>query len=109
MPHIRIRALDETAVASLSKSLAKTLAPMMNTSEDNLTFERLETKFFRDGVATEGDPMIEVAWFDRGQETKDACAMKITELVRPLTSSEYVAVVFTAIAKTDYYENGSHF
>lgn len=56
-----------------------------------------------------GDPMIEIHWFDRGQEMKATTAKKITEQVRGLTNSEYIAVVFFDLPKSDYFENGSHF
>lgn len=109
MPHIRIRSLSESAVASLSRDLPKTLAPLMKTTEDNFTVELIGTRFFSQGVVVDGDPMIEVQWFDRGQEIQDACAAEITFLVRPHTKSEFIAVVFTSLPKTAYYENGTHF
>jgi hypothetical protein len=109
MPHIRIRSLNEAAVASLSQELPKTLAPLMKTPEDNFTVELIGTRFFSQGKVVEGDPMIEVQWFDRGQDTQDMCAAEITNLVRPHTKSEFIAVVFTSLPKTAYYENGTHF
>ncbi|MES2962420.1 MAG: DUF1904 domain-containing protein [Bdellovibrionota bacterium] len=109
MPHIRIRSLSEAAVATLSRELPKTLAPLMSTPEDNFTVELIGTTFYSQGKIVEGDPMIEVQWFDRGQATQDACAAEITFLVRQHTKSEFIAVVFTALPKTSYYENGTHF
>jgi phenylpyruvate tautomerase PptA (4-oxalocrotonate tautomerase family) len=109
MPHIRIRAIPETAVQKLSLELPHELSKLLQTPFDNFTVEKITTQFYKDGDRTEGDPMIEVLWFDRGQEMKNKCAQKITELVRKQIQSEYIAVVFTAIPKDSYFENGEHF
>lgn len=112
MPHLRIRALSDSAVAALSVSLPSELAKILNTTEDNFTIEKITTTFYRGGeVVVEGqaDPMIEFLWFDRGAEIRDTAAKKVTELVRPLTKSEYIAVVFQSLPKDNYYENGVPF
>ena len=109
MPHVRVRSLSETAVATLSREIPKSLAPLMGTTEDNFTVELVATKFFAAGGPVEGDPMLEVLWFDRGQEVQDRCASELTKLVKPHTKSQYIAVVFSALPKTAYYENGNHF
>lgn len=112
MPHIRIRAMTEVDVKNLSQTLPKELSALMNTPEDNFTVERLPTVFYRNGAVVadrEGDPMIEVHWFDRGAEMKQAAANKVTELVRNVSKSEYIAVVFFDLPKANYFENGKHF
>ena len=109
MPHIRIRALDETVVQKLSAELPEALAPLLETPLDNFSVEKVATQFYKDGQRTDGDPMIEVLWFDRGQELKKSCALKITELVRRHSDAEFIAVVFTNLAKESYFENGEHF
>lgn len=109
MPHIRIRALSETTVQKLSLELPKELAEMLQTSIDNFTIEKVATQFYKDGAPIEGGPMIEVLWFDRGQEMKNSCAKRITELVQKHTNADFIAVVFTALPKDSYFENGEHF
>ena len=109
MPHIRIRSLNEAAVRNLSRELPQELASVMQTSVDNFSIELVATTFFKDGKRVEGDPMIEVLWFERGQEIRDKSANIITELVRKQTPAEYISVVFSALAQESYYENGSHF
>lgn len=109
MPHIRIRSLPENTVKKLSRELPKELAQVMQTSEDNFSVELVQTAFFKNGEPVEGDPMIEVLWFGRGQEVQDASAKKITELVRRITPAEYISVVFIDLPKQSYYENGAHF
>lgn len=112
MPHIRIRSLTEDAIQDLSISLPTELAKILNTPEDNFTVEKIATTFYRQGKPlsdSEGDLMIEFLWFDRGATIRDAAAKKVTELVRPYTTSEYIAVVFTSLPQDHYYENGVKF
>jgi phenylpyruvate tautomerase PptA (4-oxalocrotonate tautomerase family) len=112
MPHLRIRALSDSAVKALSISLPPELAQILNTSEDNFTVEKIATTFYRKGEAIadeQADPMIEFSWFDRGPEVREAAAKKVTELVRPYTQSEYIAVVFQSLPQDNYFENGVPF
>lgn len=109
MPHIRIRGLSEVAVQKLSTELPKKLAEVMQTEIDNFTVEHLPTKFFKDGKSYEGDPLIEVHWFARGQPTQDASALAITEMAKAHTQSNFISVVFIDLPKQNYYENGKHF
>jgi phenylpyruvate tautomerase PptA (4-oxalocrotonate tautomerase family) len=112
MPHLRIRALPDSAVKELSLSLPEALAKILNTSEDNFTVEKIATTFYRSGEAlTEGlsDPMVEFLWFERGVDVRDAAAKKVTELVSRHTKSQFIAVVFFDLPKESYYENGVKF
>lgn len=112
MPHLRIRALSDSAVKDLSLSLPQELAKILNTPEDNFTVEKVATTFYRGGeVFADGqaDPMVEFLWFERGVEVRDAAAKKVTELVQKHTKSEFIAVVFVDLPKESYYENGVKF
>jgi phenylpyruvate tautomerase PptA (4-oxalocrotonate tautomerase family) len=112
MPHLRIRALKESAVQELSVSLPQELSKILNTAEDNFTIERIGTTFYRNGTVVaenEADPMLEFLWFDRGAEVRKLAAQKVTELIRPHTKSEYISVVFIDIPKENYFENGVSF
>lgn len=112
MPHIRIRSMADLDVKKLSEVLPKELSQLMETPEDNFTVEKIASTFYRTGEIVpdgKGGPMVEIHWFDRGQDVKIITAKKVTELVRPYTSSEYIAVVFFDLPKTNYFENGSHF
>lgn len=112
MPHLRIRSLSESAMKDLSRSLPKELAAVLGTSEDNFTIEKVATTYYRQGEVlseSEADPMVEFLWFDRGDEARKVAAKKVTELVSAYTRSEYIAVVFVALPKNHYFENGEHF
>lgn len=104
--------MTETDVKTLSQVLPKELSLLMNTPEDNFTVEKISTVFYRGGSVVpdgQGDPMIEIHWFDRGPEMKSTAAKKVTELVRGITNSEYITVLFFDLPKTNYFENGTHF
>lgn len=109
MPHLRFRSFSAEQVQKLSASMPAPLAECMETTSDNFTFELIGTQYFQSGKAAMADPMIEVLWFDRGQATQDKAALKITELAQQVVASDYLAVVFIALPKTAYYENGKHF
>lgn len=109
MPHLRMRALTPDHVASLSQTLCQPLAAAMATSEDNFTFEAIPTTFFAEGNKTNSYPFIEVLWFERPQEVQNQAARIITEQVKALTQAADVVVVFIALNRQAYYENGEHF
>lgn len=112
MPHLRIRALNDSAIKALSMTLPKEMAKILNTPEDNFTVEKIPTTFYRKGEImseAQADPMIEIFWFDRGLDIRDEAAKKVTELVRQYSDSQYIAVVFVNCPKDNYYENGVHF
>lgn len=109
MPHIRMRALSEEHVALLSQKMIKDLASLIQTGEDNFTFEKIDSQFFYGGKKIASYPFIEVLWFDRPKEVRDRAAAYITEQVRALVPKEDVAVVFQTLAPFEYYENGKHF
>lgn len=109
MPHLRFRALDSKYAAELSASLPQELAPVMQTTEDNFTFESIATDFYTAGKKSDSYPFVEVLWFARGQQVQDQSARIITERIKKLTNSVDVVVVFHALDKSAYYENGEHF
>lgn len=109
MPHIRMRSMKNANVAKLSATMVKDLAAIINTSEDNFTFEAVSSAFFSSGKETPSYPFIEVLWFSRPQEVQDRCASYICDTVKDLTNEPDVVVVFLDLNKTAYYENGKHF
>ncbi|MGE5086146.1 MAG: DUF1904 domain-containing protein [Bacillota bacterium] len=108
MPHIRFRALNSEQVATLSKTLLTDLASIIQTSEDNFTFELVQTQFFTQGQVSDGYPFVEVLWFERTPEVQQRVATLITENIKELIATD-VAVVFQPLLQTNYFENGQHF
>lgn len=109
MPHIRIRSLSSEQVQALSGKLSSELAKIIQTSEDNFTIELIQTQFYSQNEPFQSDPMVEVLWFDRGQEIQDQAARKITDILRAVAAFSFIAVVFIPLLPTNYYENGQHF
>ncbi|WP_413582064.1 DUF1904 domain-containing protein [Bdellovibrio sp. HCB288] len=109
MPHMRFRGMKAEQVANLSQTLPQQLAPAMETSEDNFSFELINTQYFTKGQSGGEYPFVEVLWFQRSQEVQDKSAMIITEKVKALFPQDDIAVIFIPLEKKNYYENGSHF
>ena len=109
MPHLRFRNIQTEHIKSLSKSLKKPLADIMKTTEDNFTFEKINSEFFEDGSSVTSYPFVEVLWFARTKEIQDASAMMITNEIKKLVPHQDVVLVFTVAENTNYYENGKHF
>lgn len=110
MPHLRFRAVEPQTVQTLSSTLLDELQPHMDCPKEDFTFEYIYTTFFYDGDVSQAYPFVEVLWFDRGQETQDAVASIITRQVRGVLGEEVdVAVIFTALEASGYYDNGDHY
>jgi hypothetical protein len=109
MPHLRFRSLESKNIAALSASLPSQLAAIMQTSEDNFTFEAVATQYFNQGQPTESYPFVEVLWFARSQQIQDESARIITDAIKILIVATDVVVVFQVLNPTAYYENGEHF
>ncbi|MGZ3772018.1 MAG: DUF1904 domain-containing protein [Bdellovibrio sp.] len=109
MPHVRFRAISADVMPELSRTLPTKLSVAINTPVDNFTMELIPTTFYANGFVDNSYPFVEVLWFQRSQEIQDECAKIITEEIKKLTSCEDVVVIFKALEKNAYYENGNHF
>ncbi|MFA0413697.1 DUF1904 domain-containing protein [Vibrio renipiscarius] len=110
MPHFRFRAVEPQLVQTLSKSLIDELQSHMNSPREDFTFEYIYTTFYHEGEVSAAYPFVEVLWFDRGQETQDTVAKIITDQVRGIIGEDInVAVIFTALNASGYYDNAQHY
>ncbi|MCQ1059433.1 DUF1904 domain-containing protein [Photobacterium sp. ZSDE20] len=111
MPHLRFRAVEFDHVKALSTKLVDYLEPLMACPREDFTLEHVSTTFIFDGEVSDAYPFVEVLWFDRGQEVQDQVAQLITEAVRAEFEEpeQDVAVIFTALTASAYYDNGSHY
>lgn len=111
MPHLRFRAVEFDHVKSLSTKLVDELEPLMVCPREDFTLEHISTTFIFDGEVSDAYPFVEVLWFDRGLDVQDKVAQSITAAVRAeLEDPELnVAVIFTALTPSAYYDNGSHY
>lgn len=83
----------------------------MDCPAEDFTFENIESTFFFRGEKGNAYPFVEVYWFDRGQDVQDKVATEITQQVRKLLGSDepYIAVIFTPLMPSRYYDNGKHY
>ncbi|MFZ5967893.1 MAG: DUF1904 domain-containing protein [Bacillota bacterium] len=108
MPQIKVRGLEIEKVKGISKELVDCLEEIIECPRDYFTIECIPSIYIMDGKTVENFPLIEVAWFDRGQEIQDGAAEAITQIIQGI-GYENVEIFFTVLEKNKYYENGKHF
>lgn len=108
MPQIKARNIKSESLCNISKGLIDELQCLLKCPRDYFTIEVVHSTFVNDGNVTDGYPYVEIAWFDRGQETQDKVAKIITSHLQK-EGYENVDVFFTLFPKNCYYENGEHF
>jgi hypothetical protein len=108
MPHLFIRGVSVDQVKTISTSLVQELAVLCACGTDNFTLEIVNSTYVYDGHEVPCHPLIEVKWFDRGQEIQDQFAKIITKRIQALEISE-VEVAFSSFQESAYYLNGKSF
>ncbi len=108
MPLLRLRAIEPNKICLMSKELVDELQQLLQCPRDYFTLEAINSIFIRDGEFAAGSPVVEVSWFDRGQEIQDKAAKIITQHVQSIGYNN-VDVIFIALDEKKYYENGIHF
>nr|WP_307992756.1 DUF1904 family protein [uncultured Niameybacter sp.] len=107
MPMLRIRGVQMSKIKQVSRELVDELATIIGCPKDYLTLECMHTTFISEGKEVDAPALVEVAWFDRGQEVQDQVAQCITKyLGEGLPCFE---VYFITLKENQYYENGQHF
>lgn len=107
MPMIKIKGIPQAEVIKESKSLIDSLVEIIECPRDYFTIELINNTFIMDGEVVESPVMIDVAWFDRGQEVQDKVATLITTHFKK--DRECLEVVFQNLEGRCYYENGEHY
>lgn len=108
MPHLFIRGITVEEVQKISRDLVQELAEICSSDTDNFTLEVVNSNFVFDGQKVKAFPLIEVKWFERGQEIQDQFAQSVTKHVHSLGIPE-VEVAFSTFLKSAYYYNGRSF
>ena len=108
MPQLKFRGVPIDKICQVSKALINSLTQVIGCPSDSFTLEHIPSTFVMEGKITEEYPFVEVAWFDRGQETQDKVAKIVTDAIKTLGYAD-VDVFFTVFSKEKYYENGEHF
>jgi hypothetical protein len=108
MPHLIIRGVSVDQVKTISTSLVQEMADLCACGTDNFTLEIVNSTYVFDGNEVTGYPLIEVKWFDRGQEIQDQFANMVTKNIVSLGIQE-VEVAFSTFQESAYYLNGKSF
>jgi hypothetical protein len=105
MPHLVMRGISIEEMKRISNPLVKKLAEICECGTDNFTFEVPHSTFVFNGEEIPAFALIEVKWFERGQEIRDKFAQVVTNQIMS-TGVDEVEVVFLPLNESDYYING---
>ena len=108
MPILKFNAIKANDVKLFSRDLVDELQRITGSPREYFTLEVISSVYIADGTEAEGPPIVEVGWFDRGQELQDMAAKAITRHVQS-AGYQNVDVIFTIFRGDAYYENGQHF
>ncbi|MFL0267114.1 DUF1904 family protein [Candidatus Clostridium radicumherbarum] len=108
MPALKFKAINTEKLRRISKELIDELEDLLQCPRSYFSLEIPQVLFIMDGEYVAGSPVVEVAWFDRGQEVQDKAAQIITKYVNTMGYKD-VDVIFTKLKENRYYENGEHF
>lgn len=108
MPVLRFKAIALNDLCKISKILVDDLQEVTKTPREHFTLEVPKSVYIKDNNIIDGPPMVEVFWFDRGQEVQDHVAKILTKYVQSCGYPE-IDVIFTLWERSRYYENGEHF
>ncbi len=116
MPNIKFSNMDTLSVRKLSAAIGGELAKAIGCPAGVIAFIACapEGSAYCCGEAADDTVFVNIEWFDRGQEVKDAVAKIITDAV--LNGEKWgifgfntVNVAYIDSRKSDYYINGEHF
>lgn len=107
MPMLKVKGIPQQEVIKESKELIDDLVEIIECPRDYFSIEIINNTFVMDGETVAAPTIIEVAWFDRGQEVQDKVAKAITKYFKK--DRECLDVVFHSLKHNNYYENGEHF
>lgn len=93
MPIIKLKEVDVKKALEISTGLIDELEELIKCPRDYFNLSVDTATYINDGKIIEGPTMVEVAWFDRGQEIQDKAARIITKYIN-LAGYENVDVIF---------------
>lgn len=108
MPMLKVRGIEEKKVLEVSTELINELETIIECPRDYFTIELVNSTYIMDGKKVSQPSIIEVAWFDRGQQVQDKVAKAITKYFKT-DEIECLDVIFNNLKEERYYENGEHF
>ncbi len=108
MPQLKFQGVEVNDICSISVDMLQEMQELLKCPKNYFTLECSNSTFIMEGKIIKAATMVEVAWFDRGQEVQDAMAKIITKQIH-LVGYKDVDVIFRILEEKLYYENGEHF
>lgn len=108
MPALKFKSIGAEKIRGISKELIDELEELLQCPRSYFSLEISQSIYIKDGDFAPGSPIVEVFWFDRGQELQDKAAKIITRYMNSIGHKE-IDVIFIGLNKNRYYENGEHF
>lgn len=106
VPHLLIRGVDPDRLGSVSEAMVGELAVIFDCPPDHILLECLHTTAVFAGKRVASYPFVEVNWFERGMETRDAAAACIDRHMRVSLGVEEMEIAFRVYTPDAYYSNG---
>jgi hypothetical protein len=108
MPQLIIKGMEHEEIKKISKPLVDELHRIIGCPRDYFTIEAVNSIFIMDGEQQSINPLVQVNWFDRGQQVQDQVA---AALYRHIAGVGYgqVETFFVALRESSYYENEKHY
>ncbi len=108
LPILKFKAIDLKDVCTISKPLIDALQELLQCPREYFNLEVIRSDYVSNGEIVPGSPIVEVYWFDRGQEVQDQAARIIRKYIHSMAYSD-VDVIYFSLDENKYYENGQHF
>ncbi len=107
MPQFLIKGMKLKEVQNISTQLVNELEEIIGCPRDYFRIECVESTLIKDGDVVTGCPMVQVNWFDRGQDIQDKVAASLSENIKR-SGYEQVEIFFIVLERNKYYENENH-
>ncbi|MDF2961368.1 MAG: hypothetical protein K0S39_3103 [Paenibacillus sp.] len=108
MPQLNVRGISENQMSRVSSKLVEELALICECGTDNFLIDCIQTVSVFDGQRVDTYPFIEVAWFERGTETRDRVALALTRHLQSIGVME-LEIAFKVYREDGYYINGRRY
>ncbi len=108
MPQVIFKNVQKQHVQEISVKLPLKLEQVSEIPKDWFTVEHLDISLFENGQCSNGYPIVQINWFDRGLEVKDKIAEVIFQTLKEKGYSDS-ELFFINLEKQSYYENGERF
>lgn len=105
---MKFNGIHKDDIRFVSIALVDSLESLLKCPRNYFVLEIIDNTYVFEGKYVTCTPMIEVYWFDRGQEVQDQYAAILNEKIQKC-GYENVDICFFPLIPNNYYENGIHF